>query len=67
MNEILPYWPAILAALAYIGTALISTMPDKGTVWNFDTWYGWFYDFCHMILNSRGQKIAAPTKEKELP
>lgn len=49
-------WITVGTIALYVGTALISTMPPKGTVWNSDAFYGWFYDFAHMLLNSRPTK-----------
>jgi hypothetical protein len=43
----------ILAAAGYVATAAISTMPQKGVKWNWETLYAWLFDFAHTLLNMR--------------
>lgn len=43
----------IVAGAGYVASAAISTMPPKDCEWNAKTLYGWFFDFCHMLLNMR--------------
>lgn len=49
----------IIAAAGYVATAVISTMPAKDSNWTWQTVYCWFFDFAHMLLNSRPTKDAA--------
>jgi hypothetical protein len=53
---------AISAVALYMLSGLVATMPAKGSDFSkFATWYGWFYDYAHILINSRGEKvIAAP-------
>lgn len=53
MDQLIAHWPVVLAGLAYVGTALISTMPPKDSELNWRTIYCWAYDALHMMLNSR--------------
>lgn len=43
----------IIGTSGYVATAAISTMPPKDAQWNWRTVYSWFFDFSHMLLNSR--------------
>jgi len=67
MNEFIRQnWIAILGVAGYGGTALISTMPPKGSKMDAQTFYAWVYDALHMMLNSRSQtptQPAGPAKE----
>ena len=57
------HWEILSAALLYLITGVVATMPEKDAGFReFKTWYGWFYDLSHVLVNSRGQK-AIPTKE----
>lgn len=52
------HWVASLAVGAYLGSGLVATEPAKGSDFSkFATWYGWFYDFTHIIVNSKGEKV----------
>ena len=42
-----------IGGTSYVVTAAISTMPAKDAQWNWRTLYGWFFDFAHMLINSR--------------
>lgn len=53
MNTVAKYLPVLIPAVIYIGTALVNTMPPKGSTWTAQTWYDWFFDFSHMLVNSR--------------
>lgn len=46
----LPWWSG---PVAYVALALAGTMPPKGTKWNAETVYDWFYDAIHVMLNQR--------------
>lgn len=48
------HWAVILAVVGYVVTAVVSTMPSPDT--DKISYYHWFYDATHMMLNSKLQK-----------
>lgn len=62
LNFISAHAMVIGAIALYALSGLVATMPPKGSDFSkFATWYGWFYDYAHILVNSRGEKvIAAP-------
>lgn len=50
----------LFAVLFYLGSAAVSTMPPKDVEWNARTFYAWFYDWIHLVINSRNQLPTLP-------
>ena len=64
MDElIVKHWAVIVGGLAYVGSAVISTMPPKDAEMDWRTIYAWAYDCTHMMLNSRPTVPVDPAKK----
>lgn len=52
--------PLLTAVGGYVATAVVGTMPARGSKWNWDTAYGWFFDCAHVLLNQHPSRPTLP-------
>ena len=53
MYDFLSQHAAVIGIVAvYLLIAWVNTMPAKGAAWTAGTFYNWFYDFAHILINA---------------